>query len=71
MNRKERRAIEFGRAFSLTRGYYHLYHCDRPFVGIDAELYFAYAEENHNTLGWTDAQSINWMDSSVFPMRGW
>ena len=69
MNRADRRAIKFGKAFSPKREYYHEFHCYRPFVGIDAELHDAYSEEDYNTRGWTDAQDINWMDSSIFPVR--
>ena len=69
MNRAERRAIQFGRAFSESRVNYQEFACHRPFVGIDAEMYAAYHEEDNNTLGWSDAQSINWMDSLTYPHR--
>ena len=69
MNRADRRAIKFGRAFSEYRRDYQEFDCYRPFVGIDAELYAAYHEEDANTLGWTDTQDINWMDSMTYPHR--
>lgn len=69
MNRKDRRAILFGNAFSLNREIYREAPYYRPFVGIDKELHDAYLEEDLNTLGWTNAQSINWMDSEIYPLR--
>jgi len=69
MNRKTRRDIMFGRAFSVSREMYHASPYLNPPVGIDGELFQAYLEEDRNTLGWTINQSILWIDSEIYPYR--
>lgn len=69
MNRKTRRDIMFGRAFSVNREMYHASPYLNPPVGIDGELFQAYLEEYRNTRGWTEDQFTMWLDSEIYPYR--
>lgn len=69
MNRADRRAIKFGKAFSEKRSDYSMLAYNNPFVGIDSEMYWAFIEEGSNTCGWSSYQMINWIDSEICPSR--
>ena len=69
MNRAERRAIAFGRAFSELREDYHLAPFHRPFVGIDAELELAHLEMCRDPFFYPEHCDMNWIESEIMPFR--